>query len=42
MRRKKSVVKALVNGEIEFDKHPHNQPEESYTLMRKFAFDTLA
>ena len=39
--QKKSVVKALVNGEIEFDKHPHNQPEESYTLMRKFALILL-
>lgn len=39
--QKKSVVKALVEGKIEFDKHPKNQSEESYTLMRKFALILL-
>lgn len=39
--QKKSVVKALVEGKIEFDKHPKSQSEESYTLMRKFALILL-
>ena len=39
--QKKSVVKALVEGKMEFDKHPKNQSEESYTLMRKFALILL-
>ena len=39
--QKKSVVKALLEGKIEFDKHPKSQSEESYTLMRKFALILL-
>lgn len=39
--QKKSVVQALLEGKIEFDKHPKSQSEESYTLMRKFALILL-
>ena len=39
--QKKSVVKALLEGKIEFYKHPKSQSEESYTLMRKFALILL-
>lgn len=39
--QKKSVVQALLEGKIEFNKHPKSQSEESYTLMRKFALILL-
>lgn len=39
--QKRSVVDALREGKIEFDKHPKSQSEESYTLMRKFALILL-
>lgn len=39
--QKKSVVQALLEGKIEFDKHSKSQSEESYTLMRKFSLILL-
>lgn len=39
--QKKLIVDALVAGNLEFIRHPNNQSEESYSLMRKFGLILL-
>ena len=39
--QKKLIVDALVSGNLEFIRHPNNQSEESYSLMRKFGLILL-
>ena len=39
--QKMNVINALLDGNVEFDKHPKKQSEDSYDLMRKFAIILL-
>lgn len=39
--QKQNVVNILLQGDVEFPKHPQKQSEDSYDLMRKFAIILL-
>lgn len=39
--QKQLIVETLMQGTVEFSRHPKNQPEESYNLMRKMGLILL-
>ena len=39
--QKQNVIDVLLQGDVEFPKHPQKQTEDSYDLMRKFAIILL-
>ncbi|XVG96384.1 DEAD/DEAH box helicase [Eubacteriales bacterium KG125] len=39
--QKRKIIEALASGNVEFEKHPKNQTNDNYVLMRKFALILL-